>query len=195
MSFFESAYAGTPPWDIGHPQPAFVAAEDAGEVQGPVLDVGCGTGEHALFFASRGHEAAGIDGAPTAIRLAKAKARKRGLTVDFRVHDALRLPDLGRTFGAIVDSGLFHVFEDAERAPYVRGLAAALAPGGSYHVLCFSDKEPPGWGPRRIARKELRAAFARHCEIDYIKDASFDTNLGSAGVRAYFARMRKRAPS
>ena len=46
---FEAAYADKAPWDIGGPQPAFV--ERAGQVAGSVLDVGCGTGENALFFA------------------------------------------------------------------------------------------------------------------------------------------------
>jgi hypothetical protein len=45
---FRSSYAGSPPWDIGKPQPAFQAAAD--KVVGSVLDAGCGTGEHALFF-------------------------------------------------------------------------------------------------------------------------------------------------
>src|SRR5215469_9288665 len=54
---FRSSYAGSPPWDIGKPQPAFQAAAD--KVVGSVLDAGCGTGEHALFFAARGHAVTG----------------------------------------------------------------------------------------------------------------------------------------
>src|SRR5215472_6300230 len=49
---FCSSYAGSPPWDIGKPQPAFQAAAD--KVVGSVLDAGCGTGEHALYFAAPG---------------------------------------------------------------------------------------------------------------------------------------------
>ncbi len=54
---FEAAYAGQAPWDIGKPKKAFVDAAD--RVRGAVLDAGCGTGEHALFFAERGHAATG----------------------------------------------------------------------------------------------------------------------------------------
>ena len=46
---FEAMYAATPPWDIGHPQPVFQALADSGAIRGGVLDVGCGTGEHALM--------------------------------------------------------------------------------------------------------------------------------------------------
>ncbi|HZP89453.1 MAG TPA: hypothetical protein VFC04_00470, partial [Actinomycetota bacterium] len=54
--FFETAYGGSPAWDIGRPQPAVVRLEEAGEITGSVIDLGCGTGENALFLASRGHE-------------------------------------------------------------------------------------------------------------------------------------------
>ena len=42
------------PWDIGRPQPAIVRLADAGELIEPVLDVGCGSGEHALLAATTG---------------------------------------------------------------------------------------------------------------------------------------------
>jgi SAM-dependent methyltransferase len=67
---FDAMYAGTPPWDIGRPQPAFLELAERGELRGRVLDVGCGTGEHALMAASFGLEATGIDTSPTAIAIA-----------------------------------------------------------------------------------------------------------------------------
>ena len=60
-------YATTPPWDIGRPQPAFLELAEKGAVMGRVLDVGCGTGEHALMAAGRGLPATGIDSAPSAM--------------------------------------------------------------------------------------------------------------------------------
>ena len=74
---FNPAYRGTPPWDIGRPQPDFVRLEEAGEIQGSVLDVGCGTGEHVLYLASRGHDAWGVDLAPLAIDIARRKSAER----------------------------------------------------------------------------------------------------------------------
>src|SRR5438105_5502156 len=88
---FDAMYAGAPPWDIGRPQPAFLELADAGALQGRVLDVGCGTGEHALMSAARGLEATGVDAAPAAITIAEAKARDRGLTARFLVWNALDL--------------------------------------------------------------------------------------------------------
>ena len=56
---FQQAYDGKAPWDIGKPQPVFVEAAE--RITGSVLDIGCGTGENALFFAQRGHQTTGID--------------------------------------------------------------------------------------------------------------------------------------
>ena len=79
---WERAYArGDLPWDIGRPQSAFRRLAKAGLIAGPVLDSGCGTGEHALLVASLGIEAVGVDVSPTAIRQAQAKARDLGLPI------------------------------------------------------------------------------------------------------------------
>ena len=91
---FEAAYAGTPPWDIGRPQPAFLALAEAGVVVGRVLDVGCGTGEHTLMAAGLGLEAVGVDSAPTAIDRGRRKAVERELTARFVLGDALALEQL-----------------------------------------------------------------------------------------------------
>ena len=54
---------------------------EAGEIKGSVLDVGCGTGENALYLASLDHEVWGIDFAPVAIEKAQTKAWERGLEI------------------------------------------------------------------------------------------------------------------
>ncbi len=116
---FDRSYLGTPPWDIGRPQPAFVGLAEAGLIQGRVLDAGCGTGEHVLMVAERGLHATGIDAAPRAIAAATKKAHERHLPARFLLWDALRLSDLEESFDTVLDSGLFHVFDDESRATYV----------------------------------------------------------------------------
>ena len=88
-----------------------------------------------------------------------SKAKERGLGVHFQVGDSLKLDQLGRTFDTVIDCGLFHTFADEERPLYVSGLATVVRPGGSVHILCFSDQEPPGQGPRRVTQQEIRDAF------------------------------------
>jgi SAM-dependent methyltransferase len=168
-------YQGQAPWDIPGPQPAFAELEEVGAIGKSVLDVGCGTGEHALYLAGRGHDVWGIDFVPVAIERAEAKALERRLSAHFQVGDALALDRLGLTFDTAIDSGLFHVFSDEQRPVYVHGLASVIRPGGSFYMLCFSDSEPPGEGPRRVSQEEIRAAFAQGWHVREIRASAFKT--------------------
>jgi ubiquinone/menaquinone biosynthesis C-methylase UbiE len=109
-----------------------------GEITGSVLDIGCGTGDNALFFTGKGHEVWGIDSARSAIRKAKEKATGNELQVHFLDLDTLNLSNLNRTFDTATDSGFFHTFSDKDRPVFVGNLAAILSPAGKYFMLCFS---------------------------------------------------------
>ena len=189
---FTAAYDGTPPWDIGRPQPAIVKAADAGIVEGRVIDLGCGTGEQAIFAASRGHEALGIDAVGRAIDLAKKKALARGVSARFLVHDALALDRLGETFDTAIDCGLFHTFTDDERPHYTRGLAKILGAGAKLLVLCFSDEELSEGGPRRVTRRELETAFEPAFELVRVEATRYESHLHEGGARAWFALLHRR---
>ena len=143
MDFFDSAYQGTPPWDIGRPQKEFVELVRRGEITGSVLDIGCGTGEHALFFAGEGLEVWGIDSAPAAIQKAQEKASQRDLPVHFCVLDVRDLSRLNRTFDTATDSGLFHTLSDEDRPVFVDNLAAILSPAGTTSCSAFPTWSPP----------------------------------------------------
>jgi cyclopropane fatty-acyl-phospholipid synthase-like methyltransferase len=178
--WFESSYLGTPPWDIGRPQPAIVRLAETGRITGSVLDVGCGTGENALYLAEHGFAVAGIDGAPTAIEKARAKAGQRGLSARFEVADALDLESPALPYDTVIDSGLFHVFSDEDRARFTASLGRVLRPGGTYFLMCFSEREPGDWGPRRVTQEEIRSAFSRGWRVDRIEASAFETNGGQA---------------
>jgi SAM-dependent methyltransferase len=174
---WDGSYAGAPPpWDIGRPQPAFVRLAEAGALTGAVLDAGCGTGEHTILAARHGAWALGIDIAARAIETARSKASERGVDARFQVLDILSPGPLGEDFDTVIDSGLFHVFDDAERAPYVTALEAVLRPGGHLHLMSFSDRQPGDWGPRRVTEAELRAAFGRGWRIDSLRPDRFQIN-------------------
>ena len=190
---FSATYdAGAPPWDIGRPQPAFLELAEDGALAGRVLDVGCGTGEHALMAAAHGFDAFGIDAVPKAIDLAQRKARERGLTARFLVWDALKLSDLSEHFDTVLDSGLFHVFDDEERVRFGVALAAVIPTGGRYYMLCFSDRQPGTLGPRRVSEAEIRSAFhPPEWRVDAIAAVTMDTNMDEIGVRAWRASITR----
>ena len=187
LSSWEDAYKTVPPWDVGRPQPAFVELVRIGELnRGKVLDVGCGTGENALYLAEKGFAVVGVDLTNRAIGAAREKAAERKLKVDFREGNALSLDFKDSVFDNVIDSGLFHTFPDDDRPVYAREVARVLAPTGKYFMLCFSEKEPTNWGgPRRVTRQEIESTFSPLFNINYIRDALFATRFHSNGGRAY----------
>jgi SAM-dependent methyltransferase len=194
---WDSSYAAStsPPWDIGRPQPVFVRLADAGLLTGRVLDAGCGTGEHTLLAASTGADAFGIDITPRAIQRARDKAAARGIAARFEVADALNLGQLGLTFDTVIDSGVFHVFDDDDRARYVASLGSVLEPGGSCYLICFSERQPGDFGPRRVRQDELRAAFSNGWDVTEIVPEKFEINteagFGTGAAQAWLATIRR----
>ena len=188
---FDNSYDGTPPWDIGQPQPFFVALAKAGELLGRVLDAGCGTGEHAIMAAKLGHDSTGVDLSPKAIRIAERKAGEHGVTVHFRVWDVLHLGELGGPFDTVLDSGLFHCFDDRDRVAYVESLIGATAPGSRCFLACFSDRQPGVWGPRRVSQAEIRQSFADGWRVDSIEPAQFQLMRDPAVAEAWLVRVTR----
>jgi SAM-dependent methyltransferase len=182
-----------PPWDIGRPQPAFVALAEQGRLVGDVLEPGCGTGEHSLLAAAHGARVTGVDLAESAIRTARQKAAERGLDARFEVGDMLtmELPQDG--FDIVIDCGVFHVFDDEDRGRYVAALSRVLRAGGSYLFMCFSDRQPGDWGPRRVTKAEIDEVFAADWTITAIEPAVLDINPfeGNTTAQAWLVDVRR----
>ena len=101
----------------------------------------------------------------------------------------------------VVGSGLlevFHVFSDEDRERYIDGLASVVKTGGKIFMMCFSDREPPGDGPRRVSPDEIREAFAKDWDVESIQQARFETRpdlkdiqFSEGGPFAWFCVIRK----
>ena len=191
MDFFEKAYQERPPWDIGRPQQEIVRLEQTGQITGTVLDVGCGTGDNALFLASCGHEVVGLDSVERAIEAARRKADERSLSATFIRGEILSLREIGRTFDTVIDSGLFHTLSDNERLLFVRNLHKVLVPGGSYFMLAFSNLEPAGYGPRRITKQEIHDLFSDGWRANGIQAAVFESRTRKEGSRAWLSSITR----
>lgn len=191
---WDDAYRDGPAaWDTGRPQPAVVRLADQGAFVSPVLDAGCGTGENALHIAATGLVVLGVDVAETALSIAREKARARGLDVEFAFADACQLARLDRAFTTVLDCGLFHTFDADERRDYVESLASVTVSGGHVVVLCFSDAEPGTWGPHRISKDELSAAFSRTRGWSSlsITPERLETNLDAGSASAWLAMIQR----
>ena len=184
QTFFTAVYAEQAPWDIGGPQPALMDLVRTFPPTSPILDVGCGSGDLAIALTKDGHEVLGVDFVPAAIEQARARAGALALApgarLSFVVADALRPSQLGRRFGAVVDSGFFHLFEPDEGDGFIDDLALALAPGGRYYLLAFAVAFPILHGPRAVTEQEVRMRFtpARGWEVRACHPAEFVIRAG-----------------
>jgi cyclopropane fatty-acyl-phospholipid synthase-like methyltransferase len=191
VTFFDNAYEGTPTWDIGRPQGALVRLAEAGLIEGSVIDLGCGTGEGAIYLAGLGHEALGVDLAAAAIRKARDKAQERNSIAEFLLWDALRLGELDRRFDSAVDVGCFHTLPPELRSDYAASVRAVLKPGGRLHMLCWSDRNEFGYGPERISRSDIRATFTGSWVVESIADDTLETLMKAVRVHALLVRLRR----
>jgi cyclopropane fatty-acyl-phospholipid synthase-like methyltransferase len=179
LSFFQAVYEDIPPWEIGKPQPAMSALLAQYPPTRPVLDVGCGSGDLSIYLAELGYETLGIDFVETAIANAQEKTGslppETARLVSFQVADALQPSRLGRKFGAIVDSGFFHLFDPEQCDRYVDELASTLLPGGRYYLHAFAIEFPVSSMPRQITADEVRVRFtaARAWQIKDIQAVDF----------------------
>lgn len=109
-----------------------------------ILDVGCGTGRHAVELARRGYRLAGVDLSPSQIERAREKAAAAGIEVDFRVADARDL-DFRDEFGLVLMlcEGAFPLMDtDEENCAILRGAAKALKPGGKIILTTLNGLFP-----------------------------------------------------
>jgi SAM-dependent methyltransferase len=195
--FFDSIYQeAPPPWDIGAAQPALTALFDEHPPRGPVLDVGCGSGDLVIELARRGVEVLGIDSVEAAIEQARARAQALPPEVAhlarFHVADALHPSRLGRRFGTVVDSGFFHVFDQDTRDRFARELADTLLPGGRYYLLAFATEFPMPNTPLKVTDDELRARFTeeRGWRMVELRSARFESRMQPVpAVAAVFERL------
>jgi cyclopropane fatty-acyl-phospholipid synthase-like methyltransferase len=190
---FESKYQKKAPWDIGRPQKVF--ADRFAEVlpQSPVLEIGCGNGDLALFLASKGCNVLGIDFSREAINKAKAKAKDAGSNVSFEVLDAFSLPKLGKRFKTIVDCCFFHVLDDNSRKEYEQVLQEIIEPTGMIYMLCFAVRLAHPEAPRAISKQDIEQTFGDGWTIVSIEPGIVEITLAPQALSGIFAVLKRNA--
>lgn len=156
---------GFTPWE-GHPigqglRDLVEGTADASPLPtGQALDVGCGTGDCAIYLAQHGWTVTGVDYVEKPLKKARAKARAADVSVDFARADVTQLSrsGIGTGFQLIVDNGCIHNMSGDDREAYVREVSAVAAPGARLFVVAF----PPGgrFGVPGIDHAEIERRFA-----------------------------------
>jgi SAM-dependent methyltransferase len=185
------------PWDIGGPQPVIQQLVALGAIKGEVLDPGTGPGHHAIYYASQGYSATGIDSSPTAIERAKENARKAGVSVNFQVADAMTLEGLENRFDTVVDCAFYHLFSDVMELKrlYAQTLRRATKPGARLYMFEHGPGNINGVGaPRSLSMDDFVEVFPNAgWEITYLWLTTYQVNLSVEAFDMMIARNPDKA--
>ncbi len=122
----------------------FVERELGGDRSKRILDIGCGTGRHAIELVKRGYQVTGFDLSEAQLRRAREKAAAAGVSIDFQRRDATQ-PHFNNEFDAAIMfcEGAFSLMETDEKNYAVLVHAAtALRPGGKLMLTALSALFP-----------------------------------------------------
>jgi SAM-dependent methyltransferase len=173
-TFYDAWYRfGTPPW-IGPARAELVELVESGVLRpGRALDLGCGTGDNAIFLARHGFDVTAVDFAPAAIARARAKAADAGVHVRFVVDDLTRFSAVRGPFDVLVDYGSFDDLSERGRAAYVREVVPLTRSGTRFLLWCF-EWEPRLWERLAVAVLPFGNLALRPGEVRRRFGASFD---------------------
>jgi SAM-dependent methyltransferase len=180
------------PWDIGGPQPVVQQLVAVGAIKGEVLDPGTGPGHHAIYYASKGYSATGIDGSAAAIERARENARKAGVSVNFEWADATKLDGLDGRFDTVVDCAFYHTFSTAPelQRSYLQALRRATKPGARLYMFEFGDHDVNGFKMlRSLSEDDFRQVLpVGGWEITYLGTTTYQVNISAESIATTAAR-------
>jgi len=157
------------PWDMESPPQVLVDLVTSGKVRPcRTIDLGCGTGNYAIYLAGLGFDVTGVDSSPTAIRIAREKAQRKGVKCRFIVADLLGdLHEVTGRFDFAFDwEVLHHIFPD-DRKTYIKNVYSVLNPKALYFSVCFSEQDPQFGGAGKFRKTMIGTTlyFSSESEI------------------------------
>jgi SAM-dependent methyltransferase len=180
------------PWDIGGPQPVVQQLVALGAIKGEVLDPGTGPGHHAIYYASKGYSATGVDGSAGAVERARENAQKAGVSVNFELADATKLGGLENRFDTVVDCAFYHTFstEPELQKSYAQALHRATKPGARLYMFEFGEHNVNGFKMlRSLSEKDFRDVLPLGgWEITYLGTTTYQVNMSAETIEMMAAR-------
>ena len=148
---YQVAYAlGVTPWeragDAGAEQLDRWFEKEEAHRGGPgrALDLGCGSGAHAVALSRRGWRVTGVDQVGRALARARRRAEEHGADVTFVQGDVTRLDanTVGTGYELLLDIGCFHGLAPTARAAMGSSIDSVAAADASLLMLAFKPGSP-----------------------------------------------------
>jgi 2-polyprenyl-3-methyl-5-hydroxy-6-metoxy-1,4-benzoquinol methylase len=178
-------------WELGKPRPILVEYLQQGLLpKGQTLDICCGAGTNTVYLAQNGFEVTGIDISPTAIAIAKQKAKTAGVIINFLVESFIELPFTDGEFDFVWDMGCFHHVTEEERATFIAGVHRVLKADGGYMLTCFSYRNGQGWN--HFTKQQLIELFGGLFEFGELRD--YPSLEGDGVTRFFYTVLMKKKP-
>lgn len=177
----DDIYRNTPfekiPWNVETPPELLVELVDSGKIRPcKAVDLGCGTGNHAIYLAGRGFEVTGVDFSQTAIKIAKENTEKKGVRCNFFVADVIDgLDKVNQTWDFAYDWGLLHHISPEGRRKYLENVRRILNPKGKFLSVSFSEKDTAFGSSAKYRKTSLGTTlyFSGEDELRQLLEAHF----------------------
>jgi len=147
---------------------------------GRVLEFGCGNGRNATYLASLGCAVDAVDFSAQAISWAKERAARAGVAATFQCCSIFDAQFAAGSYDFVYDCGCFHHLPPHRRQDYVRLVARALRPGGSYGLVCFRPEGGSGYTDEQVYERGTLGGGLGYTE--HSLRALWDTPLFSVRV-------------
>jgi len=157
------------------------------------LELGCGTGDNAIWLSQKGFQVSAFDLSEIAINRAKKEAENKGVDVRFFVADFFKDKIENRPFEFVFDRGVFHSFdEENERDQFAKNVAKNLKKDGLWLSLIGSaDHIREGQGPPKRSAYNVVKAVEPYFKIIFLKAGVFDS-LDEIPPKIWICLMQKR---
>ena len=192
--FKRSYEAGEAPWDIGRPDFNLIHTVTTTPIQPcRALEIGCGTGDNAIWLAQQSFDVVAVDSSPIAIERARSKAESADVKCTFLMLDIFQTHVEGDPFRFAFDRGFLHILDSNEtRQRFAESLSEYLDESGLWlSLLGNADEVRRGPGPPQRSARDIVNAVEPYFEILSLASSRFETSFPQP-PRAWVCLMRKR---